>query len=97
MNSCPTRNYYPWNTSALVEWLKQELRHHEIQSLEATLNIPRRHIKSWLIDPSPTVTLMQIRAIAQYRGWNLNQMIEWLQLQPAHVKELINQDISAAS
>ncbi|MGB3309138.1 MAG: hypothetical protein WA939_09680 [Nodosilinea sp.] len=61
------------------------------------MNIPRRHIKSWLIDPSPTVTLMQIRAIAQYRGWNLNQMIEWLQLQPAHVKELINQDISAAS
>ncbi|MBE9112977.1 hypothetical protein IQ273_26675 [Nodosilinea sp. LEGE 07298] len=89
------QNYYPWNTSALTEWLKQELSHRERDSLVAALKIPNRQIKAWLIDPAPTITLVQIRAIAQYRGWNLNQMIEWLGLQPAHVKELLSHDVSA--
>ncbi|MBE9157385.1 hypothetical protein IQ265_11195 [Nodosilinea sp. LEGE 06152] len=88
------QNHYPWNTTALIEWLKQEPCYHEKQRLEAMLNIPKHSIKSWLIDPTPTITLAQIRAIAQYRGWNLNQMIDWLELQPAHVKELIDQDMS---
>ncbi|PSN14522.1 hypothetical protein C7293_11310 [filamentous cyanobacterium CCT1] len=91
------RNHYPWNTAALLEWLKQEPYYQERQTLEALLKLPRNSIKSWLIDPTPTITLAQIRAIAQYRGWNLNQMIDWLELQPAHVKELIDQDISDAS
>ena len=91
------QNYYPWNTAALLEWLKQEPFYPERQRLEALLKLPRNSIKSWLVDPTPTITLAQIRAIAQYRGWNLNQMIDWLELQPAHVKELIDQDISEAS
>ncbi|MGG6238956.1 hypothetical protein ACQ4N7_09975 [Nodosilinea sp. AN01ver1] len=91
------RNYYPWNTAALLEWLKREPYYHERQNLEALLKLPRNSIKSWLIDPTPTITLAQIRAIAQYRGWNLNQMIDWLELQPAHVKELIDHDMSEAS
>ncbi|MFQ4138674.1 hypothetical protein PGN35_020405 [Nodosilinea sp. PGN35] len=88
------QNYYPWNTQALVEWLNQELRHHEKQDLEAKLNIPRPTIKAWLTGAAPTITLADIRAIAQYRGWNLDQIISWLGLQPAHVQELINQDIA---
>ena len=91
------QNYYPWNTAALLEWLKQEPFYPERQRLEALLKLPRNSIKSWLVDPTPTITLAQIRAIAQYIGWNLNQMIDWLELQPAHVKELIDQDISEAS
>ncbi|WP_017299219.1 hypothetical protein [Nodosilinea nodulosa] len=90
------QNYYPWNTSALLEWLKQELNHHGKQALGAKLNIPRYVIQSWLSEPSPTITLSQIRAIAQYKGWNLTQIIDWLQLQPAHIQELMNQDASAA-
>ncbi|PSR18378.1 hypothetical protein C8255_07805 [filamentous cyanobacterium CCP3] len=91
------RNHYPWNTTVLLEWLKQEPYYHERQSLEALLKLPKNSIKSWLIDPAPTITLEQIRAIAQYRGWNLNQMIDWLELQPAHVRELIDHDIADAS
>ncbi|WP_017300895.1 hypothetical protein [Nodosilinea nodulosa] len=91
------QNYYPWNTEALLEWLKQELNNPENQGAETTLQVPRHVIRAWLTEPSPTITLAHIRAIAQHRGWNLNQIIDWLQLQPAHVQDLINQDIAEAS
>ncbi len=91
------QNYYPWNTQALVEWLNQELIHHTKQDLENKLNVSRHTIKAWLTESSPIITLANIRAIAQYRGWNLDQIISWLDLQPAHVQELINQDITETS
>lgn len=88
------QNYYPWNTQALVDWLNQELRYRTRQDLEAVLNVERQVIKSWLTKPSPAITLVHLRAIAQYKGWDLDQTISWLELQPAHVQELVNQDIS---
>jgi hypothetical protein len=88
------QNYYPWNTQALVDWLNQELRYRTRPDLEAVLKVERHVIKSWLTESSPAITLTHLRAIAEYRGWTLDQTVSWLGLQPAHVQELINQDIS---
>lgn len=91
------QNHYPWNTKALIDWLRQELDHRDKQTLASKLKVPRYVLQAWLYDPAPTITLAYIRAIAQYRGWNLNQIIDWLKIQPAHVQELINQDSPAAN
>jgi hypothetical protein len=91
------QSYYPWNTNALTKWLKQELNHHEKQHLEAALHIQRHVIRSWLSDPIPTITLAQIHAIADYRSWPVNQVIDWLELRPGHVQELASQNVSAPS
>ncbi|MBD2113449.1 hypothetical protein H6F59_16615 [Nodosilinea sp. FACHB-141] len=88
------QNYYPWNTQALVDWLNQELRYRTRPDLEAALKVERHVIKSWLTKSSPAITLTHLRAIAEYRGWTLDQTVSWLGLQPAHVQELINQDSS---
>lgn len=88
------KNYYPWNTQVLVDWLNQEFKQNNSSDLEAALNVPVSTIKSWLTESSPRITLADIRAIAQYRGWNLEQSVSWLGLRPAHVQELIQQDIS---
>jgi hypothetical protein len=87
-------SYYPWNTGALVEWLKQELVYRDQRNLEASLNIPRHRFQAWLREPMPTITLAHLRAIAQYRGWSLSQTIDWLELQPVHVNDLMNADAS---
>lgn len=88
------QSYYPWNTNALMEWLKQELDHHDKTYLQAALRIQRHVIRSWLSNPIPTITMAQIWAIADYRGWSVNQVINWLELQPSHVQELADQTIS---
>jgi hypothetical protein len=87
------QSYYPWNTNALVKWLKQELDHHEKQHLESALQIQRHVIRAWLSEPMPAITLDHIRSIAQYRGWQVNQVIDWLGLQPSHVQELMQQNV----
>lgn len=89
------QNHYPWNTQALVDWLRDEFNSCAKQDVESKLQIPRQVLRSWLTEPSPPITLAQIRLIAQYRGWNLDQIIAWLGLQPAHVQELIDQDTSS--
>lgn len=88
------QNYYPWNTQALVDWLNQELRYRTKQDLEAVLGVERHVIKSWLTKPSPAITLTHLRAIAEYKGSSVDQTISWLGLQPAHVQELVDQDVS---
>lgn len=86
------QNYYSWNTQVLVDWLNQELRYHTRQDLEAILGVERYVLKSWFAKPSPAITLTHLRAIAEYKGWDLDQTISWLGLRPAHIQELVNQD-----
>ncbi|WOD41677.1 hypothetical protein [Nodosilinea sp. E11] len=40
----------------------------------------------------PSITLADIRAIAQYRGWSLQQTIDWLEIKPAHQEALLAED-----
>ncbi|TVQ10248.1 MAG: hypothetical protein EA368_07780 [Leptolyngbya sp. DLM2.Bin27] len=91
------QSYYPWNTNVLAKWIKQELDHYEKQHLEAVLQIQKHVIRSWLSDPMPVITLDHIYSIAQYRGWKVNQVIDWLGLQPGHVQQLMRQNISETS
>ncbi|MBE9138439.1 hypothetical protein IQ254_14785 [Nodosilinea sp. LEGE 07088] len=88
------QSYYPWNTEAFVSWLRQELTHHDKQSLAAILRVPRHVLRAWLTEPIPSLTLAHLRAIASYKAWNLNQVTEWLGLQPAHVQELMDQAVA---
>lgn len=88
------QSYYPWNAEVLVRWLKEELHHHGKQHLEDALKIQKQVLRSWLTAPLPAITLAQIHAIADYRGWSVNQVIEWLELRPGHVQELAAQNIS---
>jgi hypothetical protein len=85
------QSYYPWNTEAFVSWLRQELTQHDRQSLAAALRVPRHVLRAWLIEPIPLLTLAHLNEIAQYKASNIDQVIEWLGLQPAHVQELMDQ------
>ncbi|MBD2111254.1 MULTISPECIES: hypothetical protein [Cyanophyceae] len=85
--------YYPWNVQVLVEWLRLELRHHgSSRDLSTALQVPSHTLSHWLQSSLPTVTLQDIRCIAQYRGWSVRQTLRWLELQPAHVDALIVED-----
>jgi hypothetical protein len=86
-------SYYPWNVQALVSWLKLELSYHDnMQSLAVALQLPISVINAWFRGELPTITLQQVRHIAQYRRWSVGQTLQWLELKPAHVDELIAQD-----
>lgn len=98
MTFCTTmQSYYPWNTEALATWLRQELRHHEKHNLETRLKIQKHVIRAWLTNPAPPITLAHIRAIAEYRGWHVNQVIDWLQIRPSHRQELFQQHTAEAT
>ncbi|MFQ4134875.1 hypothetical protein PGN35_001005 [Nodosilinea sp. PGN35] len=85
--------YYSWNVQALVEWLKLELNHHKSsRDLSTALQVHPTILSHWLQASLPTITLQDIRCIAQYRGWSVRQTLRWLELQPAHVDALIVAD-----
>lgn len=86
------KNYYPWNVQALAAWLKQELAFfQDSRALAARLKVTPFILQNWLISPIPDITLDQIHSIAEYRNWNIQQTIQWLGLQPAHMATLIAQ------
>lgn len=89
-------SYYPWKTQIIADWLTQELANYQsLLEFSAQLNICPHELRAWLTSASPTITLKQIREIARYRQWDIQTTINWLDLKPAHVKELIAQDPSA--
>ena len=88
-----TRNLYPWNIQALVNWLKREFGDGSKRTLETHLKVPGYVIQSWFTSPMPLITLSHIRLIAQYRGWSLKETLDWLEIRPAHLQELIEQEI----
>jgi hypothetical protein len=85
--------YYPWNVQTLVSWLKLELSYHsDMRSLAAALQLPVPVIRDWFRGGVPTITLQQVRHIAHYRRWSVCQTLQWLELKPAHIDELVAQD-----
>jgi|GEM_PF-3517669 hypothetical protein len=91
-------SHYPWNTQVLVDWLRQELTYYGgIQALAASLKLPPAVIRNWLTSPIPAITLAQVVAIANRRRWSVQQTIQWLGLQPAHVEVLMTEDMAMDS
>jgi hypothetical protein len=89
-------NYYPWNVQVLASWLRLELTvHRSPRALAMAMQVSSSSIRAWLSSPVPTITLAEICAIAQYHSWSLQQTIDWLGLQSAHVESLISQDPQA--
>lgn len=89
-------NYYPWNVQVLVDWLKQELAHYKnLPILSHQLKIPTYELQRWFTSSMPHLTLHHIRAIAAYRGLAMQEIIHWLDLKPAHIKELIAKENTA--
>ncbi|TVQ08189.1 MAG: hypothetical protein EA368_12310 [Leptolyngbya sp. DLM2.Bin27] len=87
--------YYPWNVENLAGWLKLELTYHgSMQALAAALQLPTHVVRAWFQSALPTITLHQVRHIAQYRRWSVQQTLQWLELKPAHVDELMAQAAS---
>ncbi len=85
--------YYPWNVQVLTDWLKLEITYQgNLKDLAAALKVPPHVLNNWLKDQMPTISLPQVRNIAQYRSWSVRQTLDWLELKPAHVEELIAQD-----
>lgn len=87
-------NYYPWDIQVLVAWLELEVsRGKSPDELADSLHIPSNILNDWLRVQSPSkwtpITLKQIQAIAQYRGWGFNQTVEWLGINASHLEELI--------
>ena len=86
-------SYYPWNVQVLASWLRLELTNHPSpRALANVLQIPSHSLRAWLSHGTPSITLAEIRAIAHYRRWTMQQTIAWLALKPAHVEELLAQD-----
>lgn len=85
-------NHYPWNVQVLVDWLKLELTYQpDLRTLATKLSIPSPVLGQWLTSATPVITLVQLRAVAHYRGLSLEETIQWLDLKPAHVADLIAQ------
>lgn len=85
-------NYYPWSTQTLVNWIHSEAcPSRDLQAASNQMQLPYQRVQAWRTEPLPKITLQDIRAITQYRGWNLNQTLQWLEITPAHFKELVEQ------
>lgn len=83
--------YYPWNVQALMDWLRKELANGaSISEFSARLNVPYLTIMGWMALSVPSITLEDLRRIAAYRGWSFNQVVQWLELCPAHLSELVD-------
>ncbi len=88
-------SYYPWKTQVLVDWLRQELNYYDgIQALAASLKLPAYVVRNWLTSPMPDITMPQIMAIANRKRWSVQQTIQWLGLQPAHIETLMTEDLT---
>lgn len=88
--SVMTINHYPWNVQALTTWINQEVaRGRTPESLAAALNVSPDVIQGWLFSPAPLISLEEVRAIAQYRGWGIDRTLEWLGITPAHWEEML--------
>ncbi|NJL47112.1 MAG: hypothetical protein HC929_05875 [Leptolyngbyaceae cyanobacterium SM2_5_2] len=86
-------SHYPWNTKVLIDWLRQELTYYDdMRALAVSLNLRPHVVRSWLTSPMPTITMSQVMAIANRRRWSVQQTIQWLGLQPAHVEDIMAED-----
>ncbi|HEY9735302.1 MAG TPA: hypothetical protein V6D06_03435 [Trichocoleus sp.] len=84
-------NHYPWKSQNLITWINQELTHSKTpEVLASDLKIPAHTLQEWAISPAPTISLEDVRAIAQYRGWGVDQTLDWLGITPAHWDEMLN-------
>lgn len=82
-------NYYRWNIQALVDWTRNEVsRTGNFQVLSERLRIPQRDLREWLLIPFPSITLEHLQLIARYRSCDVDEVVHWLDIQPAHLSEL---------
>lgn len=85
-------NYYPWNFSALINWLQSELSNHRyLPELAKNLKIQPHTLNRWLRELEPAITLDHIYSIAQYKGWSIERTTEWLEIKPAHWQSLVEE------
>ena len=83
-------DYYPWNVQVLIAWLKLELTCRDsLRDLAAALKVPHQVLNSWFKDVMPAISLQHIRNIAEYRNWSMQRTLDWLDIKPAHLEELI--------
>ncbi|MDB9527077.1 hypothetical protein PN498_13835 [Oscillatoria sp. CS-180] len=86
-------NYYPWKIDSLKNFLELEMCcGRDLKEIANRLSISSSVLKGWLTPPysiTLTITFEQIRAIAHYRGWSIDKTLEWLEIGPAHLKEIL--------
>lgn len=85
-----TINHYPWNIQALVTWVKQELaRGKTLETLAGDLQTSPDVLRDWTMSPAPLIGLDEVRALAHYRGWGIDQTLQWLGITPVHWEEML--------
>lgn len=86
-------SYYPWNVSALADWLHQELsRDFRLRELANKMQIPPHMITRWTKEHDPYITFKHLQGIARFKGWSLEQTAAWLEINSAHWQTLLEED-----
>ncbi|NER80423.1 MAG: hypothetical protein F6K42_12770 [Leptolyngbya sp. SIO1D8] len=85
-------NHYPWNAAVLRTWLQVERStQQDIWQLSNKLKISPHIVLHWLRSQSSSpmnLTLREIQAIADYRGWSFEQTVGWLDVSPTYLEKL---------
>lgn len=84
-----TAKFYSWNSHHLISWLELNFQTRSAYKISRALGIPIHRIQAWRTHPMPPISLDDLRAIARYRGWDLEQTRQWLSIQSSHFEHLV--------
>jgi hypothetical protein len=81
--------YYPWKLDNLVVWLNEERPNYESSKLfSLALGIPMATLRTWTVRRLPSISLADLRSLADYRQCSISQLSEWLEITPEHLELL---------
>lgn len=73
-----------WNKQALIDWIELEkIKGTDFRDLEAALKLNYGALDWWRTGLVSELTPQNLQAIAEYRGWPLSQIQEWLGISSA--------------
>ncbi len=89
------QNFYPWNIEGLRNWLRQELSFYkDMEAFSNSLDVDTKILRIWLEsrknDFAVPITYDHIIAISKLRSFSVKETMNWLNLKPQHVQELLN-------
>lgn len=87
-----TKSFFAWDSQGLVSWMESELKTRSSLKASQVLGIPIAQIQAWKNHPMPPISLNDLQALANYRGWSLEQTRQWLDIKPGHFERLSQED-----
>lgn len=70
-----------WNKQALMDWIELEkIKGTSYRDLETALQLNYGTLDWWRTGLVSQLTPQHLQAIAEYRGWSLSRVQEWLSI-----------------